>query len=29
MSYAEAAAVIRARTAQREANFLALLRWGL
>ena len=29
MNYAEAAAVIRARAAAREANFLSLMRWGV
>lgn len=29
MGYAEAAAILRARFAEREANFLALLRWGV
>ena len=29
MDYAEAAAVLRARTAIRDENFLALLRWGV
>lgn len=29
MDYAEAAAILRARFAERDANFLALLRWGV